>query len=326
MNALLSQFVAISNAYHALLSAAHLAPLHARHGADSAPGNLWLQWNLDPVLLLGIALIVGLYCYGLGPYRRKYYPNERVDRLKVGYFAAGTLILALALVSPLDALSDTYFFSAHMIQHMLISVVTPPLWLLGIPSWMVERLFMRPTVGRIARWLCGPVVAFGLFNADLWLWHAPPLYDATLSNDTIHIIEHLTFIGFGLLFWAPILSPTPAIPRISRGFGVLYLFLGCQPMVALGALITFASQPLYQPYVTAPHIWGSTPLGDQQLGGLIMWLPSNIPALIGLSVLFFKWVEAHDRAERDALDEFDEFDDERLAGTAQSGDVALTTT
>lgn len=301
-----------------LTLATALGRLLAQGSAGGAAGNLWLDWNLNPVVLLGLALIVGAYFYALGPLRRRYHLAERVDRAKVGYFVAGSVILALTLVSPLDALSDTYFFSAHMIQHMLISVVTPPLWLLGTPGWMITPLFRNATARRVARWLAHPVVAFGLFNADLWLWHAPVLYDATLSNDTIHIIEHLTFIGFGLLYWLPILSPSPVFPRISRGFGVLYLFIGCQPMVALGALLTFASQPLYQPYVLAPRLWGSTPLGDQQLGGLIMWLPSNIPALIAISVLFFQWIESHDHAERVAAGEFDEFDEFGVANDAAS--------
>ena len=309
-----------------LALATPLGRLFANGSAGAAPGNLWLQWNLDPVLLLGIAVIVGAYFYALGPLRRRYHLAERIDRAKVGYFVAGSVILALALVSPLDALSDTYFFSAHMIQHMLISVVTPPLWLLGTPGWMITPLFKNESARRVARWLAHPVVAFGLFNADLWLWHAPSLYDATLSNDTIHIIEHLTFIAFGLLYWLPILSPSPVFPRISRGFGVLYLFIGCQPMVALGALLTFASQPLYQPYVLAPHLWGSSPLGDQQLGGLIMWLPSNIPALIAISLLFFQWVESHDHAERLAAGEFDEFDEFGVANDATTTPANVQTT
>jgi cytochrome c oxidase assembly factor CtaG len=100
------------------------------------------------------------------------------------------------------------------------------------------------------------------------------------------------------------MSPTPAIPRMSKAFAILYLFVGCQPMVALGALLTFAAQPLYQPYVDAPRVWGLSPLGDQQLGGLIMWLPSNIPYLIALSVIFFQWVSERDQAERAAAGEF----------------------
>lgn len=270
---------------------------------------LILQWNLAPTLTLGLLVIIGGYFYAIGPLRQRYHWAESVDRGKIAYFVAGWLTLALALVSPLDTLGDEYLFSAHMVQHMLIAVVAPPLLLMGTPGWLLEPLVKRPLVGRVARTLTNPIVAFGLFNGMMWLWHAPVLYDATLSNDNVHILEHTLFIVTGILFWAPIVSPVKEIPRIPLGFGVLYLFLGCQPMVVLGALLTFAASPLYQPYVTDPRIWGSTPLGDQQLGGLIMWLPTNIPYVIGLSALFFRWVGAQDRAERAAAGEFD-FDEQ----------------
>jgi putative membrane protein len=279
---------------------AHLGP-----GLDAST-PLWLAWNLEPSLILGFAALLGLYFYAAGPLRRRFGWAERIEPRQIAAFVAGVVILILALMSPLDALGDEYLFSAHMVQHTLIALVAPPLLLLGTPGWMIEALLRPQAVRWVVRWLAYPVVAFGLFNADLWLWHVPALYDATLQNELIHIVEHLTFIGFGIIFWLPILSPTPLIPRISRMFGVLYLFLACQPMVALGALLTFAAAPFYEPYVFAPRIWGLDPLTDQQLGGLIMWLPTNIPYLIGLSVLFFRWVGDQDRAERAAAGEYDE--------------------
>ncbi len=276
------------------------------HASEGPVGNLWLAWTLDPLLLISLALLLGAYFYALGPLRRRWGVAEPVDRAKVAWFVIGWLVLALALLSPLDTLGDEFLFSAHMIQHMLIAIVAPPLLLLGIPAWMVAPLFKRETVRRAARWVAHPVVAFGIFQADIWLWHAPALYDLTLANDTVHVIEHLSFFLFGLLYWLPVMSPTPAIPRMSKGFAILYLFVGCQPMVALGALLTFAAQPLYQPYVEAPRVWGLSPLADQQLGGLIMWLPSNIPYLIALSVIFFQWLAERDLAERAAAGEFAE--------------------
>ncbi len=279
---------------------AHIGP-----GLDpSTP--LWLAWNLEPSLIIGFAALLGLYFYAAGPLRRRFGWAAHVDARQTFAFVAGVAVLILGLMSPLDILGDEYLFSAHMVQHTLIALVAPPLLLLGTPGWMIEPLLANAVVRRVARWLAHPVVAFGLFNADLWLWHAPGLYDATLENELVHIFEHLTFIGFGVIFWLPILSPTPLIPRISRMFGVLYLFLACQPMVALGALLTFATAPIYQPYVFAPRIWGINPLADQQLGGLIMWLPTNIPYLIGLSVLFFRWVGDQDRTERAAAGEFED--------------------
>jgi putative membrane protein len=305
-------------------AAAHIGPteryIAAMLLADSATTlPLWLQWNLDPILVIGITAFTFLYFYAATVLRARYGWAETIEPGQVAWFCAGTLVLIFALDSPLDTLGDQYLFSAHMVQHMLIAIVAPPLWLLGTPGWMLAPLLKRRGVLAAMRLLTNPIVAFGLFNADLWLWHAPALYDLTLTNERVHIFEHLTFIALGVLFWWPILSPVPdLLPRISRGFGVLYLFLACQPMVALGALLTFSATPLYQPYVTAPRIWGSTPLGDQQLGGLIMWLPTNIPYVIGLSVLFFQWVGEQDHAERLAAGEFD---DEPIEPEPTSGDT-----
>lgn len=267
--------------------------------------SLWLDWNLSPSLVLGLAALAGGYLYVLGPWGRRRGWTGKIDRTRAACFFAGVAVLALALMSPLDALGDDYLFSAHMVQHMLIAIVAPPLLLLGMPEGLFEPLRRWPRLLQALRWLGNPIVAFGLFNANLWLWHVPSLYDATLANENVHVFEHLTFIVTGVLFWLPIVGPARLVPRLARGADVLYLFLACQPMVALGALLTFAATPFYAPYVAAPRLWGTTPLGDQQLGGLIMWMPTNIPYLIGLSVLFFRWVGERDQAERAAFEQDD---------------------
>jgi cytochrome c oxidase assembly factor CtaG len=267
---------------------------------DATP---WLTWNLDPILWLGIGGFVAAYFYAIGPLRRRYQLGPPATSRQVAYFLLGTITLAFALVSPLDFIGDHYLFSAHMIQHMLLVVVAPPLWLLGTPGWLLAPLFRREPVRQITRVITNPIVAFLLLNVALYLWHLPPLYDAALTNEALHIVEHLTFIALGVLFWWVVLSPVEEAPRVSRGVAILYLFLACQPMVLLGALLTFAPAPVYAPYVAAPRLTSLSPLTDQQLGGLIMWLPTNIPYLIALSVFFFKWVAEQDRAERLAAGE-----------------------
>ena len=265
----------------------------------------WFIWNFNIVLVAGLVAVTAAYIVATGPLRKRFAPDAQLTPGRAIAFHTGTAVLALALVSPLDTLGDSYLFSAHMVQHMLIALITPPLWLLGLPAWLVDPLFARVRVRQISRWLTHPFVAFGLFNANLWLWHLPPLYDATLASDSVHIFEHVTFIATGIVFWWPVLSPTRYLPRISYGLAILYLFAACQPMVALGAIFTFAAAPFYQPYVNAPHLWGTTALGDQQLGGLIMWLPSTIPYLVALSICFFRWIGVQDRAERAAAGEYD---------------------
>ncbi|HEX6818627.1 MAG TPA: cytochrome c oxidase assembly protein [Ktedonobacterales bacterium] len=276
---------------------------------------LLLEWNLDPTLVLGIAgLIVG-YFYAIGPLRRRLSLGPPATDRQIAAFLAGTVTLALALMSPLDTLGDRYLFSAHMVQHMLLVVAVPPLALLGTPGWLFSPLLRHRAVLFVGRALTNPFVAFFLLNGALYIWHIPSLYDATLSNEMLHIAEHLIFLATGVLFWWPVIGPANELPRLSRPLAVIYLFLACQPMVLLGALLTFAAQPFYLPYVAAPRIFGSTPLGDQQLGGLIMWLPTNIPYLIALSVLFFQWVGERDMAEQRAAEELARAEDESLLRT-----------
>lgn len=277
---------------------------------SAAVQSLWFAWNFSPSLVLGILLLTGAYLYAIGPLRKRVDWAGAVEQRQIVYFVAGVVVLVIALMSPIDEAGDTYLFGVHMIQHMLLAVIVPPLLLLGIPDWLGHPIATRPLLRRAARWIAHPVVAFGVFNADLWLWHAPALYDLTLANENVHVLEHLTFVVLGMWFWLPILGPRTAFPRVADAVGVVYLFLGCQPMVVLGALLTFAANPFYLPYVSAPRMWGLSPLQDQQLGGLIMWLPTNIPYLIALSLLFFRWVGAQDKRELAAAGQLEYPEDE----------------
>ncbi len=269
--------------------------------------DFWLtQWNWEPSIVVGTGVLVGLYLYVIGPLRKRYYPTETIKTGQTVAFLLGMSIMFLALVSPLDELGDSYLFSAHMVQHLCLTMVGPPLLLIGTPSWLVEPLLRNRAVFLIARFFTYPAIAFFLFNADFWLWHVPPLYNATLENQTIHILEHLTFIIFGVLNWWPIFSPSEKLPRLSLGGQILYIFLGGMPMVALGAGLTFAP-PLYAPYLADPRIWGLSAATDQQLGGLIMWVPVNLAYIVIVSIIFIRWMQRQEakqvaeEAELDAL-------------------------
>jgi putative membrane protein len=262
--------------------------------------NFWLtQWNLAPSLLLGAVVVLGLYFYALGSYHRRYYADQPIKRGQTMLFLLGVLIMLLALISPLDALGDDYLFSAHMLQHLCLTTFGPPLLLLGTPEWMLERLLTKRAVFLGLKGLTWAPVAFVLYNADFFIWHAPSLYDATLENDTIHIFEHLTFIVFGVLSWWPIFSPTRKLPRLSLGGQVLYIFLNGMPAVLLGAGLTFAP-PLYAPYLAAPLVWGISHTMDQQLGGLIMWVPVNLFYIAIMSGLFINWMQKQEAKQVEA--------------------------
>ncbi|HET7640768.1 MAG TPA: cytochrome c oxidase assembly protein [Ktedonobacteraceae bacterium] len=276
--------------------------------------TFWLTaWNWEPSIVIGTALLVGLYLYGIGPLRRKYHLADEVKRGQVVAFLLGVFIMFLAIVSPLDELGDSYLFSAHMVQHLFITIVGPPLLLMGTPGWLLRPLWRNRTVFLIARVFTFPALAFFLYNADFWLWHAPPLYNATLENQGIHILEHVTFIVFGVLYWWPILSPSEELPRLSLGGQVLYIFLAGMPTVALGAGLTFLP-PLYAPYLAAPRIWGLSAAVDQQLGGLIMWIPGNIFYIVIISILFIRWMQKQDAKQQASEANLDDAEDKVVAG------------
>jgi len=263
--------------------------------------DFWLtQWNLEPSILIGTVLITGLYLYAIGPFRKRHYPDEPIMTGQTIAFLSGMLIMFLALASPLDELGDSYLFSAHMVQHLCLTIIGPPLLLLGTPEWIVKPALSNKVKFKVAKVLTYPVVAFVLYNVDFWLWHAPLLYNATLENQSIHILEHLTFIIFGLLYWWPIFSPSKDLPCLSFGGQILYLFLSGMPSVLLGAGLTF-SPPLYAPYIAAPRIWGISAATDQQLGGLIMWVPVSIFYIVIMSVLFIRWM-LQQEAKQQALE------------------------
>jgi|SRR5579863_2617409 len=267
---------------------------------DNAPVGihfLLTEWNWQPSIIGGTLLILALYVYAVGPFREKFFPGEEFSMGKAVAFVIGVNLIFLSLFTALDELGDRYLFSAHMLQHLILTMVGPPLMLIGIPGWLIQPLLRNRIILKIGKVLTHPAVAFTLFNVDLWLWHAPLLYDATLLNETLHILEHLTFIVFGVIFWWPMFSPVKeGLPRLSTGGQILYLFFGSMPMVLLGAGLTFAP-PLYTPYINAPRVWGLSPATDQQLGGLLMWVPVSLYIIVIMSILFIRWMQRQEREQ-----------------------------
>jgi putative membrane protein len=186
-------------------------------------------------------------------------------------------------------LSDYYLFSVHMLQHLLLTLVFPPLLLLGTPGWLLEPL-LRPTpVRRIAQVLTHPVAAAVIYSVTIAVWHLAPYYDLMMRDHNVHIVTHLMFMAAATLLWWPVMSPVPELPRLGYGLGMLYLFLVGIPMQIVAALITLSDDVLYPWYTAAPRTWGLSPLDDQQLGGLLMWVPANLYLFFAIGVLFLLW-------------------------------------
>jgi cytochrome c oxidase assembly factor CtaG len=155
----------------------------------------------------------------------------------------------------------------------------------------MARGVLRPPLSWVWAFCCYPAVALILFNGDIYAWHLPALYDATLSNEGIHILEHLTFMVAGLFVWWPVLSPILS-ERQTYPLQVLYLFANGMFMMVLGIIFTFAPNPLYSPYASAPRLWGISAETDQQIGGLIMWYPGNLPYAVVLVAAFYRWFDS----------------------------------
>ena len=211
-------------------------------------------------------------------------------------FYAGLMVVFLALNGWLHDLSDYYLFSAHMVQHLLLTLVAPPLLIAGTPGWMLRPALHWPLVGPAARWLTKPTHCFAVFNLVLAVWHLPPVYNLAMAYHWAHIVQHLMFISAAVLMWWPIMSPLPELPRLSYPAQMLYCFVLSIPMSLISVYIAYADALLYTAYAAAPRMWGITPLQDQLIGGLIMWIPGGLFFFGVMSVVYWKW-QAHDGDE-----------------------------
>ncbi len=256
------------------------------------------QWTWEPSVIIGIALMVSIYLYLVSPFHRRRSHDSPVGAWRISSFLLGSGVLFLSLVSPLDVLSDEYLFSAHMVQHILLAMIAPLLLLLGTPGWLLQPLVKPQVVLRVARVLTDPVPAFLIFNFNFWLWHLPTLYDQAVGDERIHIFQHLTFIATGVLNWWPIFSPLRELPRFSHLRQLLYMAANCQPNVILGAILFFSRGTLYQAYVDAPRVFDISTHADQQIGGLIMWIPGNAIYMLVFSIVFLQWLQREEPAQR----------------------------
>src|SRR5581483_4178091 len=275
----------------------------AHPGQPLAPHDLWTAWNLDLSLLIPLVLMTWVYLWGM----RKVWQRAGIGRgltMRRGLgFLGAILALAVALVSPLDALSGV-LFSAHMVQHLILILVAAPLLVLSdfplallwaLPRHWAQalghRLHQSRTVARAWQLVNSPVSAWLLFTSAVWGWHVPALFEAALRDERVHVLEHLAFLGTAMLFWW-VLFKHSSPNYIRYGIAIPYLFATVLQSGILGALMTFTSQPWYPYYAALVIPWGLTPLEDQQLAGLIMWLPGGVVFTLLTIGYFAAWFRA----------------------------------
>jgi putative membrane protein len=240
-------------------------------------------WRFDPVVLLGCASAFAIHAL---------VPGAATGARRAGFLTAAVVVLAVALVSPLGALADGYLFSAHMLQHLLLLLIVPPLALLGLaPPFRAKIEAVRGISPAVpGAWLSGV--------AAMWMWHAPVLCNAATQSSTVHLVQEVSLLLMGTWFFWPILGPRRE-ERLPPLGGIAYLFTACTACTLLGIAITFSPVEVCASYLNpVDHLgalslvrgdWGLTPERDQQIGGLLMWLPACLVYGAGILGILARW-------------------------------------
>jgi len=213
------------------------------------------------------------------------------------YFGLGLLVLWVALETPIDTISDHYLDSVHMLQHVLLGFVAPPLMLFGLAPSMAARLARVPGV----RPLTEPIAAQVFAGAVMIAWHLPPLYEATLYNEELHVLEHVTFIAAGLTLYWPILEATSAQSRwqLSAGAKLVYMLLATLPQDGVALALIFSRVPFYEYYAHASRLFsGFTAVIDQTVAGAVLMIVGKVTLAVAAIAVFFRWFGAEHRADR----------------------------
>ena len=282
------------------------APVASAHGGGVPPapeaGSFLLSWSFDPLVWLPAIGALLLWRHGVGRVRRLH-PARPVARHRTVSWTLGIVALLVALDSGIERY-DTTLFSVHMVQHLILTLIAPPLLLFAGPITLLlqasspetrKRWILPVLHSRIVRFFAFPVVSWLLFAAVMWASHFSPLFDLALENEWAHRLEHALFLGTALLFWWPVVGPDPSPWRMAPPVKVLYVGLQMPQNTFLALAIYMATVPLYSHYVTTVRSWGPTPLEDQQVAGGIMWLAGDFAFLTMLILLVLAWMRDEDR-------------------------------
>ncbi len=271
-----------------------------------APTDVMRFWSPDPLVVIG-ALVVGwLYARGSGNLREIGKRTRRgliISSGRIAAFWAGLGTMVIALASPLDTVTATVF-TAHMIQHILLIAVGPPLILLGSPmtvilngvprSWRrpIARASGLPAISGTMAILTIPVIAWSVHAITLWIWHDPTLYQAAVRHEWLHLVEHFSFVATAFFYWWTIIpASNRAHNNVGPAFGILSVFAMGMQGAALGAILSFWGSVIYPVYGGRSELWGISALSDQRLAGLVMWIPAGSIYLVAALLLLGQWFQ-----------------------------------
>lgn len=281
-----------------------LAVSPASAHVEAAPRAGLTDWSWEPSILASIAVAAGWYAVGVGRLHHRLEARRLVGLREIGAYGAGLATLFIALVSPIDGIADQLFW-IHMIQHLLLLLLAAPMLVLGRPAlaflWAfgptgrkrVGRASTRLGLTRGINGLMHPIVVWPLFCGVFVLWHFPGPYQWALRDETIHTLEHLSFLIASLMFWSIVIEPSG---RRRLEFGPTLVFVTTAAILSglPGALISLAPRPLYAAHASGEAAWGLSPLEDQQLAGLVMWIPGGFIYLAAVAFVFLQWLQQGD--------------------------------
>jgi putative membrane protein len=285
-----------------LATLASVASAHGSGGPEPTLPAILTTWPPDP--LPWIAALLGAGGYLLAVRRiNGSHPRVPMPRWRVAAWLAGIVAILAALASPIDAYADD-LLTVHMVQHLLLAMVAPPLLALGAPVTLLlrisspharKRLILPVLHSRVVRVVASPFVAWPLFAITMWFAHFSPLYNAALENPTIHVAEHVLFIATGVLFWWPVVAADPIPQRMGYGWRLAYVVLQMPLNAAVGLAIYFAPTVLYPHYATLAPSWRPSALVDQQIGGTLMWGAGDLILLSAVPLIVAAWMRADAR-------------------------------
>ena len=276
------------------------APAALAHGGIDAGQEPWTAWNTNPLPTVLVLLAAYIYLNGLANWER---PSHPVNNWRKASFLFGLFLIFFALQSPLDPLSD-HLLSFHQAQHFILRMLAPMFILLGapltpmlrgLPGWarqgVIRPLARNRYVRQIYGILTNPIFTIGFFLGSLYLWQFPGAFNLSLRNDEVHALMHLTMTASGFLFWWVIIDPPPHRSRLHYGLRVLYLGLIVLPNTLLGAAITFSDGLIYAAYAEVTQPYGLSLLTDQQLGGLMLWVPGDMMSIVAAGIVMIMWYQ-----------------------------------
>jgi len=292
-----------------VLAAASVALAHGGEAAEPTLGIILTTWTRDPLPWIGIVVATVAYLAAVRIVNR-HHPTNTVPGWRIAAWLGGVAAIAVALLSAVDVYAES-LFSVHMVQHLLMAMVAPPLLAFGAPVTLalrvatpgVRRGVLLPLLhSRVVRAVSWPPVGWAIFAAVMWATHFSPLFNAALDNEALHSAEHLLYLVAGALFWWPVIGADPVRWRLSPIGRMVYLASQMPFNTAVGLAIYFAPAVLYPHYAAIIRTWGPDPFTDQQVAGIVMWGIGDVILLGALVLAIAAWLgadEMHSRRARE---------------------------